>query len=160
AKVRSAFGLSLARAPSSKEAWTLEDCEIFLTRGDSGGVTHISVHRPTGNRSLWKGLFELLKRGDAVFCHTLCIQSGSSSTRSIWRAERTALLIEAEDPLSVVVGARYGDRSEHLLEQGRIVREELVVGGSVAGGNRVLRANPLGQYVAGPGIDEPHASIV
>ena len=67
AEVRSAFGLSLAKAPSSRDAWRLKDCELFLTKGGGGRVTHISVHRPTANRSLWKGLFELLKSGNAVF---------------------------------------------------------------------------------------------
>ena len=62
-----AFGLGLAQAPSSRKVWPLKDCELFLTTGGRGLVTHISVNRPTTNRSLWKGLFHLLKRGDAVF---------------------------------------------------------------------------------------------
>src|SRR5262245_44026476 len=67
AEVRSAFGLSLTRAPSSRDTWPLKDCELLLTKGGTGRVIHISVHRPTATRSLWKGLFQLLQRGDAVF---------------------------------------------------------------------------------------------
>ena len=65
--LRRLFGLSEPASPDSETRWPLEDCELFLSKGDDGRVVHISVNRPTGLERLWNGLFGVLLRGDSVF---------------------------------------------------------------------------------------------
>ena len=65
--LRKLFGLTQEGAPDSSDEWPLQDCALRLTKGAENNVTHISVHRPTGDEVLWNGLFAVVRRGDAVF---------------------------------------------------------------------------------------------
>lgn len=65
--VRGAFNLSSSSAPDEAESWALQDCELLLERSLDGRVTDVSVHRPTGDEALWRGLFALMTSHNAVF---------------------------------------------------------------------------------------------
>ena len=52
---------------SVSEGWVVDDCTLYPSRNSEGKVIGVMVERPSTSDLLWNGLFQLLRRGDAVF---------------------------------------------------------------------------------------------